>query len=107
VLPELLEEIATTIFGIFGPGTGFTPPARRNPPGYLTHITIEKVGRRGHVGSLMCRAIPCEYRRPIGAKSADSSVTNPHVTSVPPIDIHPAWSSNFYPRASISTRLVA
>ncbi len=40
--PELLDEIATTIFG---PGTGFPPPD--SPPGYLTHITIEKVGGVG------------------------------------------------------------
>jgi PPOX class probable F420-dependent enzyme len=40
--PELLDEIATTIFG---PGTGFPPPGA--PPGYLTHITIEKVGGVG------------------------------------------------------------
>lgn len=40
--PELLDEIATTIFG---PGTGFPPPG--SPPGYRTHITIEKVGGVG------------------------------------------------------------
>ena len=40
--PELLDDIATTIFG---PGTGFPPPDA--PPGYLTHITIEKVGGVG------------------------------------------------------------
>src|ERR1700739_2331202 len=40
--PELLDEIATTIFC---PGTGFPPPDA--PPGYLTHITIEKVGGVG------------------------------------------------------------
>jgi PPOX class probable F420-dependent enzyme len=40
--PELLDEIATTIFG---PGTGFPPPDA--PAGYLTHITIEKVGGVG------------------------------------------------------------
>ena len=40
--PELLDEIATTIFG---PGTGFPPPDA--PPGYLTHITIDKVGGAG------------------------------------------------------------
>jgi PPOX class probable F420-dependent enzyme len=40
--PELLDEIATTTFG---PGTGF-PPADA-PPGYLTHITIERVGGVG------------------------------------------------------------
>jgi hypothetical protein len=37
--PEVLDEIATSIFG---PGTGFPPPD--SPPGYLTRITIEKVG---------------------------------------------------------------
>jgi PPOX class probable F420-dependent enzyme len=40
--PELLYEIATAIFG---PGTGFPPPDA--PPGYLTRITIEKVGGVG------------------------------------------------------------
>ena len=40
--PELLDEIATTIFG---PGAGFPPPDA--PPGYLTHIRIEKVGGVG------------------------------------------------------------
>jgi PPOX class probable F420-dependent enzyme len=40
--PELLDEIATTIFG---PGTGFPPPDA--PDGYLTRITIEKVGGVG------------------------------------------------------------
>lgn len=40
--PELLDEIATTIFG---PGTGFPPPG--SPPGYLTRITIDKVGGVG------------------------------------------------------------
>jgi hypothetical protein len=40
--PELLDEIATTIFG---PGTGFPPPG--SPAGYLTRITIEKVGGVG------------------------------------------------------------
>jgi len=40
--PELLDEIATSIFG---PGTGFPPPG--SPAGYLTHITIEKVGGVG------------------------------------------------------------
>jgi PPOX class probable F420-dependent enzyme len=40
--PELLDEIATTIFG---PGTGFPPPG--SPAGYLTHITIDKVGGVG------------------------------------------------------------
>jgi PPOX class probable F420-dependent enzyme len=40
--PELLSEIAT---GILGPGTGFPPPG--SPAGYLTRITIEKVGGVG------------------------------------------------------------
>jgi PPOX class probable F420-dependent enzyme len=40
--PELLDEIATTIFGA---GTGFPPPDA--PPGYLTHIRIDKVGGVG------------------------------------------------------------
>jgi hypothetical protein len=40
--PELLDEIATAVFG---PGTGFPPPD--SPPGYLTRITIEKVGGVG------------------------------------------------------------
>jgi len=40
--PELLDDIATTIFG---PGTGFPPPDA--PPGYLTHIAIEKIGGVG------------------------------------------------------------
>jgi PPOX class probable F420-dependent enzyme len=40
--PELLDEIATTMFG---PGTGFPPPD--SPPGYLTRITIDKVGGVG------------------------------------------------------------
>src|ERR1700722_2128379 len=40
--PELLDEIATTIFG---PGTGFPPPDA--PPGYLTHVRIDKVGGVG------------------------------------------------------------
>ena len=40
--PELLDEIATTIFGT---GTGFPPPG--SPAGYLTHITIERVGGVG------------------------------------------------------------
>jgi PPOX class probable F420-dependent enzyme len=40
--PDLLDAIATTIFG---PGTGFPPPDA--PPGYLTRITIEKVGGVG------------------------------------------------------------
>jgi PPOX class probable F420-dependent enzyme len=37
--PELLSEIATAIFG---PGTNFPPPDA--PPGFLTRITIERVG---------------------------------------------------------------
>jgi PPOX class probable F420-dependent enzyme len=40
--PELLDEIATAIFG---PDTGFPPPG--SPSGYLTHITIEKIGGVG------------------------------------------------------------
>lgn len=40
--PELLSETATAILG---PGTGFPPPG--SPPGYLTRITIEKVGGVG------------------------------------------------------------
>src|ERR1700739_1448718 len=40
--PELLDEIATTIFGA---GTGFPPPDA--PPGYLTHNTTDTVGRAG------------------------------------------------------------
>jgi PPOX class probable F420-dependent enzyme len=40
--PELLDEIATSIFG---PDTGFPPPGA--PAGDLTHITIEKVGGVG------------------------------------------------------------
>jgi PPOX class probable F420-dependent enzyme len=40
--PELLDEIATSIFG---PGTGFPPPDA--PPGYLTHIVIEKIAGVG------------------------------------------------------------
>jgi len=40
--PELLEEFTAAIFG---PGTGFPPPDA--PPGYLTRITIEKVGGVG------------------------------------------------------------
>jgi PPOX class probable F420-dependent enzyme len=40
--PELLDEIATTLFG---PDTGFPPPG--SPAGYRTHITIEKVGGVG------------------------------------------------------------
>jgi PPOX class probable F420-dependent enzyme len=40
--PELLSEIATALLG---PGTGFPPPG--SPPGYLTRITIDKVGGVG------------------------------------------------------------
>ena len=40
--PQVLDEIATTMFG---PGTGFPPPD--SPPGYLTRITIDKVGGVG------------------------------------------------------------
>jgi PPOX class probable F420-dependent enzyme len=40
--PELLDELNTTLFG---PGTNFPPPDA--PPGYLTRITIEKVGGVG------------------------------------------------------------
>ncbi|OMC47978.1 PPOX class F420-dependent enzyme [Mycobacterium sp. IS-836] len=40
--PELLGEIATALLG---PGTGFPPPG--SPPGYLTRITIDKVGGVG------------------------------------------------------------
>jgi PPOX class probable F420-dependent enzyme len=40
--PELLDEIATALLG---PGTGFPPPG--SPPGYLTRITIDKVGGVG------------------------------------------------------------
>jgi hypothetical protein len=40
--PELLSEIATAIFGL---GANFPPPD--SPPGYLTHITIEKIGGVG------------------------------------------------------------
>ena len=40
--PELLSEIATALLG---PGTNFPPPG--SPPGYLTRITIEKVGGFG------------------------------------------------------------
>jgi PPOX class probable F420-dependent enzyme len=40
--PELLDELVTPMFG---PGTGFPPPDA--PPGYLTRITIEKVGGAG------------------------------------------------------------
>jgi hypothetical protein len=41
--PELLDELTTAISG---PGTGFPPPDA--PPGYVTRITIEKVGGVGH-----------------------------------------------------------
>jgi PPOX class probable F420-dependent enzyme len=40
--PELLEQFTTALFG---PGTGFPPPGA--PPGYLTRITIDKVGGVG------------------------------------------------------------
>jgi PPOX class probable F420-dependent enzyme len=40
--PELLSETAAAILG---PGTGFPPPG--SPPGYLTRITIDKVGGVG------------------------------------------------------------
>jgi PPOX class probable F420-dependent enzyme len=40
--PELLDELTAAIFG---PGTNFPPPDA--PPGYLTRITIEKVGGVG------------------------------------------------------------
>jgi PPOX class probable F420-dependent enzyme len=40
--PALLSETATAILG---PDTGFPPPG--SPPGYLTRITIEKVGGVG------------------------------------------------------------
>ena len=40
--PELLEELTTAMFG---PGTNFPPPDA--PPGYLTRISIEKVGGVG------------------------------------------------------------
>ena len=39
---ELLDELTTANFG---PGTNFPPPDA--PPGYLTRITIEKVGGVG------------------------------------------------------------
>ena len=44
--PELLTELTTAIFG---PGTGFPPPD--SPRGYLTRITIERVGGVGPWGS--------------------------------------------------------
>lgn len=40
--PELLSEIAAAIFG---PGSNFPPPG--SPPGYLTRITIQRVGGVG------------------------------------------------------------
>jgi PPOX class probable F420-dependent enzyme len=40
--PELLEQVVTEKFG---PGTGF-PPAGA-PPGYVTRITVEKIGGVG------------------------------------------------------------
>jgi len=40
--PELLEELTTAMFG---PGTNFPPPDA--PPGYLTRITIGKIGGVG------------------------------------------------------------
>lgn len=40
--PELLSELATAIAG---PGTNFPPPG--SPPGYLTRITVERVGGVG------------------------------------------------------------
>ena len=40
--PELLDKLD---MAMFGPGTGFPPPDA--PPGYLTHITIDKVGGVG------------------------------------------------------------
>jgi PPOX class probable F420-dependent enzyme len=40
--PELLDEIATSVFG---PGIGFPPPDA--PPGYVTHIAIDTVGGVG------------------------------------------------------------
>jgi PPOX class probable F420-dependent enzyme len=40
--PELLDQIANAVFG---PGSGFPPPDA--PPGYLTRITIDKVGGVG------------------------------------------------------------
>ena len=40
--PELLSEMATAIMG---PGSNFPPPG--SPPGYLTRITIERVGGVG------------------------------------------------------------
>src|ERR1700752_4968895 len=40
--PELLDELITPMFGT---GSNFPPPAP--PPGYLTRITIDKVGGVG------------------------------------------------------------
>jgi PPOX class probable F420-dependent enzyme len=40
--PELLAELTAALFG---PGTNFPPPDA--PPGYVTRITIEKVGGVG------------------------------------------------------------
>ena len=40
--PALLDQIAKALFG---PGSGFPPPDA--PPGYLTRITIDKVGGVG------------------------------------------------------------
>jgi PPOX class probable F420-dependent enzyme len=40
--PELLDELVTPMFG---PDTGFPPPGA--PPGYLTRITINKIGGSG------------------------------------------------------------
>ncbi|MFF0490949.1 TIGR03618 family F420-dependent PPOX class oxidoreductase [Nocardia sp. NPDC004068] len=40
--PELLDEIATSLLG---PNTGFPPPG--SPAGYLTHITIDRIGGVG------------------------------------------------------------
>lgn len=39
---ELLSEIATVLLG---PGTNFPPPD--SPPGYLTRITIDRIGGTG------------------------------------------------------------
>lgn len=40
--PELLSQLAAAIFG---PGSNFPPPD--SPPGYLTRITIQRVGGIG------------------------------------------------------------
>ena len=40
--PEMLVELVTALFG---PNTGFPPP--NAPPGYLTRITVDKVGGVG------------------------------------------------------------